>query len=320
VSRVLNNHPAVSPDVRQRVVAATNEAGYVAAVGRKSTTNVAFVHTGESSLGSPFDAALMYGMSCGMEEHGYDLLILDARRARLPGESFTQMFMRKGVRGAVLRTTLATRGACEAIAEEGFPAVVVADRFPENPKVNYIYACSRESSREAVEHLVDLGHRRIAICINVVDDNDHADRVAGYTEALAAAGIAFDPRLVLRVPAFREPGAQALRRLRSIPDGPTAVFMTDAAAVVGLLGEARRTGVRVPADLSVVGFDDTQMRFGLCPELTAVCQDAEALGREAFAACHLLINGQAELPPVRKAMRTWLEVHGSTSPPTSVAG
>jgi DNA-binding LacI/PurR family transcriptional regulator len=304
----------VSKDVRERVVAASNEAGYVANVGRKSTSNIAFVHTGESSLGSPFDAALMYGMSCGMEEHGYDLLILDARRARLPGETYTQMFLRKGVRGAVLRTTLATRTVCEAIAEEGFPAVVVADRF-ENPKVNYIYACSRDSSREAVEHLIHLGHRRIAICINIVDDSDHADRVAGYTQALQDAGIEFDPKLVLRVPAHREPGAQALRRLRTLPDAPTAVFMTDAAAVVGLLSEARRTGVRVPEDLSIVGFDDTQMRYGLTPELTAVCQDAEALGREAFAACHLLATSAGDMPVVQKAMRTWLEVHGSTAPP-----
>lgn len=319
VSRVLNNHPMVSKMVRERVVAASNEAGYVASVGRKSTTNIAFVYTGESSLGSPFDAALMYGMSCGMEEHGYDLLVLDARRARLPGETFTQMFMRKGVRGAVLRTTMQTRGVCEAIADEGFPAVVVADRF-ENPKVNYIYSCSRDASREAIEHLIGLGHRRVAICINIVDDNDHADRVDGYQAALHDAGIPFDPKLLLRVPAFREPGAQVLRRMMTMPDRPTAVFMTDPATVTGLLGEARRTGVRVPEDLSVVGFDDTQMRYGTTPELTSVCQDAEALGREAVAATHLLIGSDAgTITPVRKALRTWLEVHGSTAAPVSGA-
>src|SRR3954468_14800822 len=239
VSRVLNNHPAVSDEVRQRVTAATNEAGYVASVGRKSTTNIALVYTGDISLGSPFDAAMMSGMSRGMEEYGYDLMILDARRAKLPHETYTQMFARRGVRGCVLRTTTATRAVCEAIVDEGFPAVVVADRF-EKPNVNFIYSDSRDSSRDAVEHLIGLGHTRIAIGVIVVDDSDHTDRIAGYKQALADHGIAFDRKLLLRVPANREGGWQLMRRIMSMPQRPTAVFLADPLTVVGAMAEARK--------------------------------------------------------------------------------
>jgi DNA-binding LacI/PurR family transcriptional regulator len=103
----------------------------------------------------------MQGMSGGMEDFGYDLMVLDARRSRLPNETFTQMFMRKGIRGAILRTTAQSRSTCETVGDEGFPCVVVADRF-DNSNVNYVYSESRESSHDSVEHLLGLGHRRIA--------------------------------------------------------------------------------------------------------------------------------------------------------------
>lgn len=313
VSRVLNNHPQVSASVRARVMAVTNEIGYVPTIGRKSTSNIALVYTGVSSLGSPFDAALMFGMSGGMEEYGYDLMILDARRARQPGETYTQMFVRKGIRGAILRTTAQARSVCEAIADEGFPCVVVGDRF-ESPSVSFVYSDSRETSREAVEHLIGLGHRRIAICLNVVDDSDHADRLAGYRQAHADHGLEVDRKLILRVPANREGGMQLMRRLMTMPDRPTAVFITDPLTALGAMGEARKLGVEIPRDLSVVGFDDAEMRYGMYPELTAICQDAAALGREAFAALYGMLDQPDGAPVVKKALRTWLEVHASTGP------
>jgi DNA-binding LacI/PurR family transcriptional regulator len=304
----------VSDRVRQRVVAATNETGYVPTVGRKSTSNIALVYTGESSLGSPFEAALMFGMSRGMEEYSYDLMILDARRSKLPHETYTQMFVRKGVRGAVIRTTAATRSVCQSIVDEGFPTIVVADRF-ENPNVNFIYSDSRESSREAVEHLIGLGHRRIAVCVNIVDDSDHADRLAGYRQALSENGIDFDRKLVLRTPANREGGWQLMRRIMAMPNRPTAVFLTDPMTVVGVMAEARKMGVEIPRDLSIVGFDDSELRYSVSPEMTAVCQDAAALGREAFKALYGMLDQVDGAPIVKKAMRTWLEIHGSTAPP-----
>lgn len=311
VSRVLNNHPQVSDGVRQRVLSASNESGYTPTVGKKSTTNIALLYTGEGSIGSPFDAAILFGMSKGMEEQGYDLMVLDARRSRNAGETLTQMMLRKGVCGAVVRTTLATRNVATQLADEGFPFVVVADRF-EDERINYVYSDSAISSRDAVEHLIGLGHRRIVMALNIVDDSDHADRLAGYRMALESAGIEYDERLVMRTPANREGGMQLLRRIVTRPDKPTALFLADPMTAVGLLNEARRAGVRVPEDLSVVGFDDVDLRYMVSPELTSVCQDAINLGCEAFVALHGMIAAGAQ-PVVRKALPTWLEIHHSTA-------
>lgn len=129
VSRAINNHPTVAPEVRQRVLEAINRAGYMPTVGKRATTNIAFLYTGASSLGSPYDAAVMQGMADRMDDLGFDLIILNTGRALLPGESFTQMFHRKSVRGAVIRTDNRTRHLVGAIAEEGFPSVVIGDRF-----------------------------------------------------------------------------------------------------------------------------------------------------------------------------------------------
>ncbi len=325
VSRVLNNHPRVSDDARDRVLAAANRARYVASVGRRSTTNIAFVYTGESSLGSPFDAALMRGMALGMEEFGFDLMVLDARRARRRHETYSQMFMRKGIRGAVLRTTASTIDICRTIAEEGFPAVVVGSRI-DAPTVSYLYSDSRKTSQEAVEHLIGLGHQRIAICLNVVDDSDHADRLAGYKAALAHADIEYDDRMAIRAPAQREGGAQLIRRLMSMSPGPSAVFITDPYTAVGALTEARKQGVRVPDDLSVVGFDDAELRYTVYPEMTAVCQDAVEMGREAFSVLNEMLGEESpsaawsplgpsgNRPTIQRSMQTWLEVHDSAGP------
>lgn len=313
VSRVLNNHPQVSPDVRRRVLAASNSAGYVPPTGRRSTSNIALLYTGDPSLSSPFDAAVVSGLYEGLQERGYDLLVLDAQRGRLAAESYTQMFMRKGVRGVILRTTAQTREVCQDIASEGFPAVVAGDRF-DHPKVSYLYSDSRLSSREAIEHLLAQGHRRIAICVNVVDDSDHTDRLTAYRDALAAHGIAFDERLVLRLPANRQGGQQALRRLMAMPARPTAAFLTDPMVAIGAVAEAGKQNVRIPHDLSIVGFDDGEARYAVCPELSSVCQNARSLGRAAIDALVRLMEGVGDAP-IRISMPTWFEIHASSGPP-----
>lgn len=315
VSRVLNNHPRVSAEVRDRVLAAANQQRYVSTVGKRSTANIALLYTGELSIGSPFDAQLMWGMSEGLEEYDYDLMVLDAKRSMQNGETYSQMLMRKGVRGVVLRTTLATRSVCLAIADEGFPAVVIGDRF-EHDAVRFVYSDSRDPSREAIEHLVGLGHTRIGICLNNVEDSDHIDRLEGYRQALAEHGLARDRKLVFHVPAHRPGGAQLIRRVAAMSDRPTALYITDPATSAGAFKEARAVGLRIPQDLSIVGFDDGDTRFDVHPDMSAVCQDTAALGREALAALHDVIRSGDDQPlPVRKALRAWLEVHGSTGPP-----
>ena len=314
VSRVLNSHASVGPEVRSKVLRAANRLGYVSAVGKRSTAYLAFAYTGPASLNSPFDARLMTGIYEAMEETDYNLAVINPQRDKEPSESYSQFFMRKGVRGVILRTTAGTRHICQTIAEEGFPSIVVASRF-DQPEMNYVFGDSLPSSKQAVEHLLSLGHKRIGITLSLIEDSDHADRLEGYNRALAEAGIKPDPKLVFRMPAQRPDGAQLVKRILSSGQPPTALFITDPAVVIGAVNEAHRLGVSIPDELSIVGFDDGDDRYNVFPNLTAVCQDAAQVGYEAFASLTRLINlGSGDREPIRQAMTTWLEVHDTTGP------
>ena len=180
VSRVLNNQPGVSEGVRARVLKSVNRCGYVATVGKRATSYLALVYTGPATLGSSYDAAILAGIGAAVDESDLDLALVNLHRDKLSSESFTQFFLRKGIRGVILRTTEKTRFVCEQIGAEGFPAIVVGDRFDFNDHVSYVYCDSRPTTHQGIDHLIALGHRRIALAINDVQDADHSDRQLAY--------------------------------------------------------------------------------------------------------------------------------------------
>ena len=314
VSRVINNNPAVRDEVRDKVLEAINHCGYVPTVSRRATSFLALVYAGPFSLGSTYDMALVEGMGQAMDSLDYDLVILNPSRDRSSDESYTQYFLRKGVRGVILRSTVGGRSICEEIAEENFPAVVVGDHF-DHPKLNFVYADSFTTSKQAIEHLVSLGHERIAFASNKFEDGDHADRYRGYREALQESGIQFDPNLIYRVPAHRPDGALLLRTLMSAPVPPTAVFMTDPSVAVGLLIEAQNMRIEVPKDLSVIGFDDRDSREYVSPKMTAICQNAIQLGQEAFTRLADLVKSGNRKIEKSAVGGTWFELNQTTAPP-----
>jgi len=312
VSRVMNNSPLVSSDAKQRVMTVVNGENYFPPVAKRSITNIAYLFTDSVTLSSPYDAGIMAGLSAGLEQHRLDLLILNARTCRQPGETYSQMLRRKGAQGVILRTTAETRETCREILDSGVPAVVLGDQI-EGHEDLCVDVDSLDASRDAVEHLIGLGHRDIGFCTNIVDDKDHLDRLKGYRAALSKAGLVFDERHLFRVPANRQGGEQFVRRLASMADRPSALFVADPTTCIGILTEARRQGIDIPRDLSVVGFDDSEARFGTSPELTAVCQDSELLGRKALAV--LMSNLKPDMNDASESrhLQAWLEVNASTT-------
>ena len=136
------------------------------------TNFVALAYTGRSTPSSPYDVAAFEGLSQAAEEAGVDLAVVRLQADRRPGETYAQVLQRKGIRAAILRTTQSTRHICIELADSGFPCIVVGDCFNDQPAVSYICADSRQTSYQAVEHLISLGHRRIAIAISHVADHD----------------------------------------------------------------------------------------------------------------------------------------------------
>lgn len=315
VSRVLNNHPDVDEATRERVLTCINEIGYVPRVGRRITNVVALAYPDEpirSEYGA-FEPALLSGIMRGIEEHHFDLKLLSIRRDKKPEETYTQFFLRKGIRGVVMRCFRTNRGMISDIAAEGFPCVVVAAEF-DDPKVNFIRSDSYPSSRRAIEHLIGLGHRRIGLVVHNVSDTDHADRRRAYDDALYCAGIPVDPGLVMELSAGISAGEQALDSMTGMPNPATAIFATNPMTALGIMRRAQERGLVVPRDLSVVGVDDSDVRMHVWPRLTAVTQDASALGLEAALWLTRSITKGIAGDSCRRTIPTSFEVNGTTAP------
>jgi DNA-binding LacI/PurR family transcriptional regulator len=312
VSRVFNNTAVVNEDLRTRVLEVASRLGY-GTTRRPSLNYIALLYTGRASLASPYDVAVLDGMATAADENGFDLAIVRLQADRLSGESAVQMIHRKGLRGAVIRTTADSRDLCVELSKGQIPCIVVGDRF-DDEAVNYVCSESRTSSYQAVEHLIALGHRRIAIAISHVPDRDHTERLAGYQEALKDHGIEFDPKLIQRVWALRPQGAQVVRNLMSMVDRPTAIFICDPLVAAGAINQAHEMGLKIPQDVSIVGFDDDDLRSFIYPKMTAVCQNSRLLGHEAMT---LLTQRILRDPTsaIHKEVPTWLELHKTTGQP-----
>lgn len=315
VSRALNDHPDVDPDTKQRVLAEANQSGYVASVGKRSTTMIGLVYPGapvNADYGT-FESALLSGMMRGVEEQKFDVTLVSVMRDKQPNETFSQFFRRKGLRGVILRTFEHTRDMCVQIAREGFPSIVVADRFDE-PEVNFICCESRLDSRRAVEHLIHLGHRDIALAIHGVSDTDHRDRREGYLDALRDHRIKSRPEMMIEITGTMQGGTTAINRLMSLPQPPTAVFFTDPLATLGALRRCLETGIDVPKQLSLVGFDDSDTRKHVWPPITAVVQDAAMLGHEAALWMTRRLAGRGP-QTLRSVLSTLFEINRTTAAP-----
>ncbi len=319
VSRSLNNAPEVSEDLRAKVIAEARRVGYSPQRRALRTGRIGIVFFDETSgprFGG-YDAIIWGGVTRAAVSLQYDVCVINPLD-RKPSETFRAFTVRKGVEGLVIRVDRETRGICSAIASEGIPHVVVADRFSEEA-VNYVSCNSSRASREAIEHLLHLGHRRIAMCHNAVLDTDHEDRIAAYESALGEAGVEVDPSLVIAVSADLGGGAAALNRLMSAPEPPTAIFFADPALTMGALRRALEVGISVPDELSVIGVDDERLRKMSHPMFTAVCQNAAELGQQAGRwLCRRLnedVGRDQSANSLRLELEAFLEINQTTAPP-----
>jgi LacI family transcriptional regulator len=312
VSRALNNKPDVSAETRARVLEMASNSGYVPRRASGENAAIGLVYPADpvhADYGS-FESAMLTGILRGVNEQRYDVSFVNVERDHHPDESYTQLFRRKGVGGVIVRSVGTTPAIAEAIADEGFPCVLVADRS-DHPNVNYLCTDSKADSTRAVEHLIHLGHSRIALVIHVVMDSDHRDRRDGYLQALTRNGIGVDETIIHRGVASMGGGERAIDDLLSLEDPPTAIYITNPLTTIGAMNRCLELGIHVPDELSIVGFDDSDVRYRTFPKYTSVCQDAVQLGLEAARWLSRDLAG-AGGTPLREHHPTTFSVNQST--------
>jgi DNA-binding LacI/PurR family transcriptional regulator len=285
VSRVVNGSPRVSPDVRTDVQAAIDRLGYVpnraarSLVTRRSDS-IAVVITEPSGrlFSDPFFPRLLRGISSELAARDRQLILLMPDSA--PDESRTAEYLTAGhVDGAVLVSLHADDPLPARLTAAGIPVVLVG-RPPKGTAASFVDVDNREGAQTAVAHLIAGGRRRIATIAGPRDMAVGTDRLTGYRDALVDAGLANDAALVTIGDFTQEGGAAGMRRLLAARPDLDAVFAASDLMAAGALSALAVAGRRVPADVAVVGYDDSPVATSTTPQLTSVRQPIEEMGHE----------------------------------------
>ena len=311
-SRALSGRGYVSPDARDRLMAAAERLGYVpnasARTLKQRRSHVVGVIV--SDLGNQFYARLAAGIEQVLRERGYHMVIVGDSSDGSEELTAARTFLAMHAPGVII-----TPGAPEATAfllRRGVPVVEVDRRMSEEP-CDAVVIDNVRGGRMAVEHLLALGHTRIAHLGVRTDFTSDAGRLEGYRQAHAAAGVPVDERLVLRVALHDETVAERITGLLA-RESPTAVFAANNILAMQAWRAIRARGLGLPDDVSLVGFDDVQWMEMVSPAITVVDQPTLELGRRAAA----LLLRRLEEPvsaPTAELLQPSLLVRASTAPP-----
>ncbi len=297
VSRVLHDSPLVSHERRAEVLRAIEDLGYrpnAAArtlVCRRSNAIAVLV----TDLHNLFLPEFMSGFEPSVEGHGYTTMVVTGKRREQAEEDALHRLLELRVDGIVCATARLGRAALRDAAREA--ALVNLARTPALPRIDSVVNDDHAGARTAVEHLAELGHRRIAM-VGDSDERAGADRIRGYRDAMVALGLGSAIQVVPG--GFSEAGGyRGARALFEAEAGrPTAIFVASDLAALGVLDAAVDRGVDVPRDLSVVGYDNTPFAALRHISLSTVDQTAARIGATAADA---LLTRLAH--PTRRAQR-----------------
>jgi DNA-binding LacI/PurR family transcriptional regulator len=277
-SRALAGTGYVAEPVRQRVRRAADELGYVVDATARSLKQRSSRIIGVlvSDLRNAFYADLAYGAGRRAREAGFTMMLVDDGGEADDELEAARAFVASRVAGVVM--TPVSDAAAVFLRRQRVPLVEVDRTFGTGDAV---VVDNRGAARSTTEHLLSLGHRRIALVIDETDWTTGRERRQGYADALAAAGLEFDPRRVVSSGWHADTTAAAARSLLTGSDRPTAVFAANNLLAEGVWRAAADLGLSIPGDLSVVSFDDAPWMSMVTPGLTAITQDASRLGAEA---------------------------------------
>lgn len=315
VSKALNGRDDIAHATRALVLATVEAMGYHPTTDRGRPPRRPALVAVLDVLESPYMTHVLGGVLAATTAADTDLVVRLAP-AQDAGAARTWVAQQRAV-GAVgvVGLTLARPDALlHAAAAAGLPVVLVDPVDTRDADVVAVGATNFDGGRTATEHLLGLGHRRVAWIGGPGGSSAAQDRLHGYRAALDAAGLAVDPALVRSDEFAVETGTRHAHDLLDLPDPPTAVVAGDDEIAVGVLAAAAARGVRVPARLSVVGFDDTPQASWTSPRLTSVHQPLDGMGRVAVETALGMAGGTA--PASRYVqLATTLVVRESTAPP-----
>lgn len=316
VSLVLRGSRLPARETRERVLNSIAALGYIydrsaARLRARHSNTIGLV---VCEITNPFYAELTAGIDMMLDEAGWVPFLANTGESPERQQRLVQRMCEHGIDGLILCPAEGTAPELFAWLQLHGPPVVQALRSVERASSDYAGADNRRGTMMATEHLIALGHRRIAFIGNAARTSVSADRFAGYRDALGAAGIDGDEGLVRHGPPTVESGARNIVELMQQPRRPTAVICFNDIVAFGAILGLQSLGLRVPRDCSVTGFDDVRESSLWQPALTTVSINPLLIGKEAAQ----LLLGRIATPagPARRVvLQPQLMVRASSGPP-----
>lgn len=287
VSRVISNAGTVKKETAEKVLEAIKKLNYqpnmLARQLRRSETKTILVVVPD--ITNTFFSAVLRGIESVAIENGYQVLLGDARNNVETETSYLAILGQKKADGLILLTARTEQKILEELSQD-YP-VVLACEYYEGTQLPTVSIDNVSSSRKATEYLISLKHKRIGHISGPLNVVVGRDRCKGFHQAMAKHGLSVDPSLVQEGEFSFESGFNLMMKFLSLEEPPTAIFAGNDEMAMGAVKAAKSKGVRVPEDLSVVGFDDIKFASIFEPALTTIAQPTFDMGQKAM---HLLLR------------------------------
>ncbi|MEY9835054.1 LacI family DNA-binding transcriptional regulator [Streptacidiphilus sp. EB103A] len=313
VSKVLNGRSDVAPATRLRVEELLQQHEYQPR-RRSGPAPSSLLDLVFHELESPWAMEVVRGVEAVARDEGLSLVVSESAGRLSPGQSWVDAVLARRPVGVILVLSDLDQAQRDQLTSRGIPYVVIDPAGDPGSDVPAIGATNWQGGLSAARHLLELGHRRIGVISGPARMMCSRARVDGYRAALDTAGVPFDETLVSEGDFHHETGYTAGLELLARPDRPTAICTGNDLQALGLYEAARELGLRIPHDLSVVGFDDLPLARWVGPPLTTVRQPLVEMAESAVRLVLDLARGST--PATRQLdLATRLVVRSSTAPP-----
>lgn len=316
VSHVINETRYVSDQVKQRVHAAMKDLNYQPNVIARSlrTRETQTVGVVVSDITNPFFTNIVRAIEDEVLKQGYNIILCDTDEKPEREQVYLRLLMGRRVDGLIVAPSSGNADLLQLAIESGYPTVLL-DRSIPGLDADVVLSDNEGGAFDAVSYLVGIGHRRIGIIAGRLEVSTGTDRMAGYVRAIKAHGIPVDESLIEVAQFKREIAYEKTREMLARSEPPTALFVCNNAMTAGAMAAVKAAGKKVPKDISVVGFDDSEWAALMDPPLTVVAQPIVELGTRAAQLLMRRISGGRVKTPRAIVLKPELIVRGSCASP-----
>ncbi|MEV1132266.1 LacI family DNA-binding transcriptional regulator [Agromyces sp. NPDC049794] len=315
ISKVLNGRADVAASTRARVEQLLQQHGYERR-GARAQPKADLIELVFHELESVWSMEVIGGVEEVAQEHGLSVVLTVSGSRHSPDPEWIEGVMRRRPVGVVLVFSDLAPEYRERLRSRAIPFVIVDPAGDPSPDAPSVGSANWSGGLMATRHLIELGHRRIAAITGPEDMMCSLARLDGLRSAMNSAGLEIRPEWIRFGDFHMSGGRDHARELLSSSDRPTAIFAGSDLQALGAIEAARTLGLRVPEDVSIVGYDDIPLAQWLTPRLTTVHQPLRRMGEEAARLVIRLSEGSAEATP-RMDLATSLVVRESTAPPAA---